>query len=121
MQPQYRDGRDYVEVPRKLYQDGKLNPVQAFMWSRTRVPEELYDLENDPHETVNLANHPRHAKALQQHREILDDWIKETDDKGQYAEPADSLRGVLKRWSKQAVNPEYEKARKTGDTAVNRK
>ncbi|MFC1597112.1 sulfatase-like hydrolase/transferase [Planctomycetota bacterium] len=34
-----------------------------------------------------------------------------TDDKGQYPESTDSLRGVLERWSKQAVNPEYERAR----------
>jgi hypothetical protein len=31
MQPQYRDGRDYVEVPRELYKAGKLNAVQSFM------------------------------------------------------------------------------------------
>ena len=33
MQPQYRDGRDYIEVPRQLYKEGKLNPVQAFIWN----------------------------------------------------------------------------------------
>jgi len=82
------------------------------MWSETRVPEELYDLEQDPHETVNLAGDPKYADELQYHREILEEWIKKTDDAGQYPESANSLRGVLKRWSKQAVNPEYEKARK---------
>jgi hypothetical protein len=54
MQPQYRDGRDYVEVPRELYQAGKLNAVQSFMWSPTRVPEELYDLDKDTHETRRI-------------------------------------------------------------------
>lgn len=111
MQPQYRDGRDYVEIGRRLHKEGKLNPAQAFMWSKKRVPEELYDLETDPHEVVNLADNPKHAKVLSKHRKILTDWIKDTDDKGQYPESTDSLRGVLTRWSKQAVNPEYEKAR----------
>ena len=111
MQPQYRDGRDYVEVPRRLFKEGKLNELQSFMWSASRTPEELYDLENDPHETVNLVEDPRHAEALQQHRRILTDWIKATDDQGQYPESAASLRGVLKRWNNQAVNPEYDKAR----------
>ena len=111
MQPQYRDGRDYVEIGRKLHKEGKLTPEQAFMWSEKRVPEELYDLENDPHEVKNLAGDPKYADVFKQHQKILADWIKETDDKGQYPESADSLRGVLKRWSKQAVNPEYEKAR----------
>ena len=39
------------------------------------------------------------------------DESAETDDQGQYPESVDSLRGVLKRWDKQAVNPEYDKAR----------
>jgi arylsulfatase A-like enzyme len=111
MQPQYRDGRDYVEIGRQLHKAGKLTPAQDFMWSEDRVPEEFYDLENDPHEIHNLANDPAHAKALARHREILATWAKETDDKGQYPESAESLRGVLRNWSKQAVNPEYEKAR----------
>jgi arylsulfatase A-like enzyme len=110
MQPQYRDGRKHMEVCRQLWKDGKLNAVQAFKWE-ARVPEELYDLENDPHEINNLADDPKYANVLAEHRGILEKWIKQTDDKGQYPESVDSLRGVLKRWSKQAVNPEYEKAR----------
>lgn len=111
MQPQYRDGRDYVEIPRELYRAGELNDVQSFMWSPTRVPEEFYDLENDPHETKNLANHPAHAAELARHRSLLKDWIEATDDKGQYPESIDGLRGVLIRWDKEAVNPEYGQAR----------
>jgi len=111
MQPQYRDGRDYVETPRELYGEGKLNEVQAFMWREARVAEELYDLETDPHETINLAENPEYAVQLQRSRQILERWMRETDDKGQYLESVESLRGVLQRWSKQAVNPEYDKAR----------
>lgn len=110
MQPQYRDGRAYIEAERELFKQGKLNAVQAFKW-QARVPEELYDLENDPHEINNLADDPKFAEVLAEHRAILEKWMKETDDKGQYPESADSLRGVLKRWNKQAVNPEYDKAR----------
>ncbi len=111
MQPQYRDGRPAIEVARKMHKNGELDGVQAFIWNKTRVPEELYDLENDPHEIHNLADDPKYAKVLQEHRDILNAWIEETDDKGQYPESAASLRGVLKQWSKQAVNPEYEKVR----------
>ena len=111
MQPQYRDGKPFVEVPRQLYKEGKLNEVQSFMWSETRVPEELYDLENDPHEIVNLVDSPEHAAVLKEHRDILEKWIQETDDQGQYPESIDSLRGVFKRWRKKAVNPEYDKVR----------
>ncbi len=111
MQPQYRDGRDYIEIGRTLHQQGKLNDVQDFIWAEKRAAEEFYDLENDPHEIRNLANDPKYADQLKQHREILKSWIAETGDQGQYPESVDSLRGVLTRWNKQAVNPEYETAR----------
>ncbi len=110
MQPQYRDGRAYIEAERELFKAGKLNDVQAFKWG-PRVPEELYDLDNDPHEINNLANDPKYAEVLAEHRAILEKWIEETDDKGQYPEGVDSLRGVLTLWDKEAVNPEYDKAR----------
>jgi len=111
MQPQYRDGRDYVEICRQLYQQGKLNEVQAAKWSPTRVAEELYDIENDPHEIHNLIDDPKYADVADRHRRILADWIRKTDDQGQYPESEAALRGVLQRWSKQAVNPEYDKVR----------
>ncbi len=111
MQPQYRDGRDYIEIGRQLNAAGKLNTSQAFKWSKKRVPEELYDLENDPHEINNLAGDPEFADALKKHQKILADWIKTTDDQGQYPESDEGLRGVLTRWSKEAVNPEYDRVR----------
>ena len=111
MQPQYRDNRPEMKIGKQLYAEGKLNAVQSFIWQNERIPEELYDLENDPHEINNLATDPEHADVLKRHQNILANWIKQTDDKGQYKESVDSLRGVLKRWNKQAVNPEYETAR----------
>jgi hypothetical protein len=111
MQPQYRDGRPYVEIPRELAKQGKLTPAQARLWSETRVPEEFYDIENDPHEINNLAGDPAFATELQKHREILEAWMKQSDDQGQYPESIDSLRGVLKQWKDKCVNPEYDAVR----------
>jgi len=118
MQPQYRDGRDYVEICRQLYQEGKLNAVQAFKWSPTRIAEEFYDLENDQHETKNLVDDPDFANQLARHRDILATWIAETDDQGQYPESIEALRGVLKQRGEQAVNPEYDKARQASSAAA---
>ncbi len=111
MQPQYRDGRDYVEACRQLHAEGQLNAIQDFMWSEQRVPEELYDLEEDPHEINNLADDPNYAEQLARHRRILESWINATDDQGQYPESDAALRGVLTRWNEQAVNPEYDRVR----------
>jgi N-sulfoglucosamine sulfohydrolase len=107
MQPQYRDGEPFMEAARKLHQEGKLNPVQEFVWSEKRVPEEFYDLENDPHETNNLIDDPAFVQEVARHRQILTEWIKTSGDKGQQPESLDSLRGVLKEWGDKCVNPEY--------------
>jgi arylsulfatase A-like enzyme len=111
MQPQYRDGRPYIEIPRQLYKDGKMTAAQAFWWQEKRVGEEFYDLENDPHEVKNLASDPAFVAELKRHQQLLATWMKETDDKGQYPESADSLRGVYKQWKDRCVNPEYDKVK----------
>ncbi|MGI9427807.1 MAG: sulfatase family protein, partial [Bythopirellula sp.] len=71
----------------------------------------LYDLENDPHETHNLATDRAFAEVLAEYRAILEDWISKTGDQGQTDESVDLLKGVLEQWADQAVNPEYDKAR----------
>jgi N-sulfoglucosamine sulfohydrolase len=46
----------------------------------TRTTEELYDLDNDPAEMVNLAGDPAHETALAQMRAVLDAHMEATDD-----------------------------------------
>ena len=111
MQPQYRDGYPCLEAARRLHKEGGLNPVHAFVWTETRVPEEFYDLENDPHETRNLIEDPGFADEVARHRKILADWITQSGDQGQYPESLDSLRGVFKQWRAKAVNPEFDPLR----------
>lgn len=42
--------------------------------------EELYDLKNDPGEKINLAVHPEYHRILEQHREILNQYIISLND-----------------------------------------
>ena len=111
MQPSYRDGTEAVEAARSYYNSGKMTAAQSFLWSPERIAEELYDLKNDPHEINNLVNDPKFTSTLKKHQKILENWIKETNDQGQYPESIGSLKGVLVQYSKEAVNPEYDKAR----------
>lgn len=49
-------------------------------WKRPRGEEELYDLEADPDEQVNLAEDPAYAEVLEEMRGRLAAWQEETDD-----------------------------------------
>jgi len=111
LQPQYRDGDDYLELLRRLNAEGKLNPAQAAFASAKRPAEELYNLENDPHEIRNLAGDPIYDLVLDKMRARLERWMVETDDKGRYPESPETLRSVLGRWKEKCVNPEYDAVR----------
>ena len=111
MQPQYRDGRPHTELMKRLYAEGKLDPVQARFMASERPAEELYDLRSDPHETKNLAGDLAHTETLEKHRKILADWIAATGDRGQQPESDAGLRAALKRWGEKCVNPEYDRVR----------
>jgi N-sulfoglucosamine sulfohydrolase len=71
---------------KELHAAGKLTPVQALFMAPRKPDEELYDLRNDPYEIKNLAGSAEHEKPLKKMRGILDKWIAETGDMGQFLE-----------------------------------
>ena len=56
---QYMFQTPTTRVWKQMFDDGKLNAAQSLFW-QTKPAEELYDLESDPDEVVNLANSPEH-------------------------------------------------------------
>ena len=64
----------------KLHQEGKLNADQTKFFSESKHREELYDLENDPHELNNLAQNSKFNNVMHEMRNVLNDWIKKTGD-----------------------------------------
>jgi arylsulfatase A-like enzyme len=113
-QPTYMDvdGIEFVRVMRQLYADGKLNDVQSQFFRAERPAEELYDLDNDPHELNNLAGVGEYQDVRRKYESILDLWIDETDDQGQYPESLEGLKLMLGIWGEHATNPEYEPIRR---------
>lgn len=45
-----------------------------------RPAEEFFDLENDPHEQVNLIHSEKHREQIAEMRVLLDNWMKEQGD-----------------------------------------
>ena len=117
LQAQYRDNRPEVLEMHAAYKDGTMTPYQAKHWFGQRPQEELYDLEKDPHQVHNLANDPHYSSELKKHRQLLEDWIKRTNDKGQLPEATLQLKATYDLWKNRdifknaKVNPEYDQFR----------
>ncbi len=113
-QPTYMDvdGIEFVQVMHRLHDEKKLSPEQNRFMSEKRPSEELYNLIEDPYELNNLATNPEYTKDLNTYAGILNEWIEETDDKGQYPEDEENLKLMLGIWGKYAVNPEYDPIKK---------
>ncbi len=71
-----------LRLMKRLHAQKKLIPEQTLFFMSKRPPEELYDLQNDPHEVRNLANDPEFKTKLTGLRQILDAWIEESGDHG---------------------------------------
>jgi len=68
-----------------LFKKGELNEIQAAFF-KTKEPEALYNLDNDPYETKNLANVQGYQETLKMMRARLDNWVKEMPDLSFYPE-----------------------------------
>jgi uncharacterized sulfatase len=65
----------------KLYEQGKLDPIQGKFWN-TKPPEELYELTSDSDQVHNLVNAPEHSQALNRMRSAHHDWAMRIRDVG---------------------------------------
>ena len=70
----------------KLFQDGKLNEVQS-QFFKPRAPEALYNIDEDPHETNNLANDISYNEILLDLRTKLNDHLISINDLSFLPEP----------------------------------
>jgi len=70
----------YAELLR-LRAAGELNPEAELFW-QSKEYEELYDLQNDPHELNNLAADPEYASLVEEMQGILYQWMVEQRDVG---------------------------------------
>jgi len=82
----YQQKTQTTNIWYQKFNDGQLNEVQSIFWNR-HPREELFDLQNDPHETRNLAGATQYRGVLNRMRTILDEQMAEIDDLGIWPEP----------------------------------
>ena len=70
-----------TQVWKKMFEDGKLNQAQSHFW-KTKPAEELYDLQKDPDEVMNLAKSSEHAAVLKKMRSAHLSHIRKIRDIG---------------------------------------
>jgi arylsulfatase A-like enzyme len=72
---------------RKLKKEGKSKGAVATFLADTKPLEELYDLEQDPHEITNLAANPSYRSILIRMSQAHSEWMLRTKDLGLVPEP----------------------------------
>jgi arylsulfatase A-like enzyme len=100
----YREQMPIMKELRKLYNEGELNENQSLWLDPTKPEEELYDLQNDPYELHNIAAIPEMQDTVLFLREVLDNWIVETNDLGRIPE-GDLLAKWLPNGKQQQLAP----------------
>lgn len=94
----YAEQNRTMATLRRLADWGDLPPAARQFMSPRKPIEELYDLENDPHELTNLVDstEEQHRAALGELRAALSNWEVDTGDLGLIPEPVVREReGIL--------------------------
>ncbi|MFT5122383.1 MAG: N-sulfoglucosamine sulfohydrolase [Verrucomicrobiales bacterium] len=108
LQPQYRDGQDYLKNLKELYASGELSADLTRIYFGERPAEEFYNVVIDPAQVHNLIDDPALAHEVKRHRKLLDQWLAKGDT-GEGEESPAAMRANGDNWSGgRGVNPEYE-------------
>ena len=67
--------------------EGSLRDRPRCGCARSRPPEELYDVQADPHQIHDLAADPAHRAVLERMRGAVDEWMTRIGDQGLINEP----------------------------------
>ena len=100
----YRENLASMSEMRRMREEGTLPESISQYFETPRPAEELYDLNDDPEEMINLASIPRFENDLLRLRAELDRWAAEVTDTSEQAE----VDMVTKTMWPGGVQPETE-------------
>ena len=95
----------------RLHKKKQLTTEQVLFMANRRPEEELYDLKEDPHELNNLAGKQQHQRTLQKLLKIMNDWIENTGDKGEFPEDPEVVNKYkvqMKEWAQDRIDSIYK-------------
>ena len=99
----YREQMPMMRELRTLYHENKLTNGQALWLHANKPAEELYDLKKDPFELTNLASLPAMRDTLIHYRNLLETWMKETNDLGGVPE-----HELIAEWMPNGLQPQLQ-------------
>lgn len=102
----YKEHKPCLVALREVEEAGQLNDAQRLIFAKTRSPEELNNLENDPWEIQNLAADPVHAAVLKVMHDRLGLWMEQTNDHGRTPETEAAYDANMAAYLKKAKDPE---------------
>ena len=104
----YKDAKAILIALRDWHSQGKLDELQSLQLRDSRPAEELFDMNSDPLETVNLAGDPKHQKTLEHMRSLLDQWISKTGDQGNAPESPEMLESDMAVYLERLHSPRFD-------------
>lgn len=88
LQPNFYTDQSAIMVELENFRNSPdLTEEQKTLFAKNRMPEELYDIKNDPDETHNLAYDPEYRKNIKMMRGRLKDEMMKSFDTGVMPEP----------------------------------
>jgi len=86
---------------REMHKENRLNDAQSKFFQYPRPVEELYDLNNDPHNLNNLAKNGNHEDELKKLRAKHLEWMRSINDVGLIPEPIfDRMKWPEGKWQR---------------------
>lgn len=104
----YKDAKAILIALKDWHRQGKLNAIQSLQLRQTRPPEELYDLEADSIEVVNLAGDPEYQDTLVKMRALLDSWVTRTGDQGAGPEDQQMFESDMAVYLERLHSPKFD-------------
>jgi arylsulfatase A-like enzyme len=119
MPSNYKDSKLIVQRLRELHASQGIGAVgEELLFSEVRSAEELYLYRQDRWQIHNVAENKKYTDELVRHRELLDEWIRQTNDHGTESDDVyvleleDQLKGMKSEASRATYRANIETYRR---------